>query len=88
MFHRALVLSLLVACGSTSTSAGGNGSQAVTVETYNVYLGFDLTTLLRAQSQDALFGVVTASYAQVQSEFPKRREAIAEETCPGATGHG
>jgi endonuclease/exonuclease/phosphatase family metal-dependent hydrolase len=78
MFHRVLVLSFLVACGGTSASTG-TGSQAVSVETYNLYLGFDLTTLVQAQSQDALFGVVTASYHQVESEFPKRKEAIADE---------
>lgn len=86
MIHRAFALGLLIAsmssCGGSSASTpsdGGTGATSVSVQTYNLYVGFDLMTLLRAPSQEALFGAVTAGYKQVTTEFPRRRDAIADE---------
>ncbi len=86
MFHRACAVVLVVvsmfACGGSSSSTtvdGGTGASSVSVQTYNLYVGFDLMTLLQAPSQDALFGAVTAGYKQVTNEFPKRKEVLADE---------
>ena len=48
--------------------------------TRNLYLGTDLTPILTAPSQPALFAAVAAAWAQVQSnDFPARAQALADE---------
>ncbi len=83
MFQRAFVVGLLIApmisCGSSTSGNTGSGSNAVSVETYNVYVGFDLKTLLDAPTQEALVEAVTAGYEQATTQFAKRKESIADE---------
>lgn len=78
------VVALAVALGLGSPPApaapGDAAQRELTVATYNVYLGADLTPLFGASTPQQLAAAAGAVYAQmVSTDFPRRAEAIAEQ---------
>lgn len=58
----------------------GESQRELTVATYNIYLGADLTPLFAAPTPEAFFAAAGAVYAQMeQTDFPRRAEAIADQ---------
>jgi len=78
-------IALLVALGLGSPPApaapGNDASQRqLSVATYNVYLGADLTPLFTAQTPQQFAAAAGAVYAQMEfTDFPRRAEAIADQ---------
>lgn len=63
-----------------SARAEGSSQRDLTVATYNVYLGADLTPLFSAPNPPAFVAAAAAVYAQMEStDFPRRAEAIADQ---------
>ncbi|WP_432477021.1 endonuclease/exonuclease/phosphatase family protein [Nocardioides sp. GXQ0305] len=77
----ALVVGLALAAPPASAAPGkGAPPRALTVATYNVYLGADLTPLFTAQDQQQFVAAAGAVYAQMEhTDFPRRAEAIADQ---------
>lgn len=95
MFQRVLglglVLTSIAACGAPPADDNGQQGLALSsrtagnrdhipVETHNLYVGFDITTLLTAPNLPALAQAVTAGYASVQAtDFASRADQLAHE---------
>jgi endonuclease/exonuclease/phosphatase family metal-dependent hydrolase len=79
----AAALLVAVSLGSPPVHAqpdGGSSQRDLTVATYNVYLGADLTPLFAAPDQAAFVAAAGAVYAQMEhTDFPRRAEAIADQ---------
>jgi len=77
----ALVLALGLGVQPAPASPGVDASQRrLSVATYNVYLGADLTPLFAARTPQEFVAASRAVYAQMEfTDFPRRAEAIADQ---------
>lgn len=82
----AAALLVAVAAGPAGPQAqadpghGDRSQRELTVATYNVYLGADLTPLFAAQTPAAFVAAAATVYAQMEyTDFPRRAEAIADQ---------
>lgn len=84
-FVRACVAVLLAATAGAAPAAhaapeGARSQRDLTVATYNIYLGADLTPLFAAQTPQQFVAAAAGVYAQMQAtDFPRRAEAIADQ---------
>jgi endonuclease/exonuclease/phosphatase family metal-dependent hydrolase len=76
----ALLVMVSLASPPAQANPDGSSQRDLTVATYNVYLGADLTPLFTAPNLPAFVAAAGAVYAQMEStDFPRRAEAVANQ---------